>query len=379
MTGSGLLLKILRSRKSGNGDRARGRGRGSSPRGRGKVERSGTCPGSASAAPRSGPDIVVARSMTSPPARPQVSRSLLRPHRRPSVRWRRSGDPSPDTVQRSGRHGFPLDQPGPGRRPSLASEAVRPSAAGRFRSIDRRAARNPSREPRASAHAREVGPLLRVVLQGVQLLAAVARSDVVHPPGDQGLHRPLGGRLAALVREQLGLVRLHQQRLGRRGSLRRPGPRTGRASGRGTRRACSSPSRSTTVAGRSRRLTGSATTRPAGTAPGIDDHQRDLDELPVQAAPVEEQQVVAEVLAVVRGHDHQRVVEHPAPTAARRARRPAAGRDRRSRRRRGRWPSARRGRAAWSCRACSTAARPGGRARTTGGSRSPGPESSGTS
>ena len=46
---------------------------------------------------------------------------------------------------------------------------------------------------------------------------------------------------------------------------------------------------------------------------GIHDHQRHLDELPVQAAAVEEQEVIAQVLAVIRGDDHQRIVEHAAP------------------------------------------------------------------
>ena len=43
------------------------------------------------------------------------------------------------------------------------------------------------------------------------------------------------------------------------------------------------------------------------------DHQRHLHELTVQAAPVEEQEVIAQVLAVIRGDDHQGIVEHAAP------------------------------------------------------------------
>ncbi len=53
--------------------------------------------------------------------------------------------------------------------------------------------------------------------------------------------------------------------------------------------------------------------RPACREPlRIDDHEGDLDQLPIQAAPVEEEPVVAQVLPVVGGHDHHRVVEHPA-------------------------------------------------------------------
>src|ERR1700758_4969913 len=70
----------------------------------------------------------------------------------------------------------------------------------------------------------------------------------------------------------------------------------------------SGPSRSTTVAGISRRLTGSGSPPARRHGPGGHDHQRHLHELPVQAAAVEEQQVVAQVLAVIRGDDHQGVV-----------------------------------------------------------------------
>ena len=44
----------------------------------------------------------------------------------------------------------------------------------------------------------------------------------------------------------------------------------------------------------------------------VHDHQRDADQLPVEAATVREQEVIAEMLAVIRGDDDQRTVEHPA-------------------------------------------------------------------
>ena len=55
-----------------------------------------------------------------------------------------------------------------------------------------------------------VRPLLGVGLQGEEFLTPIARADVVHPAGDHPLHRPLGGRLAALVREIVGLAHLHE-------------------------------------------------------------------------------------------------------------------------------------------------------------------------
>ena len=73
-----------------------------------------------------------------------------------------------------------------------------------------------------------------------------------------------------------------------------------------------SPSRSTTVAGISRKLTGDAITRPSGTRLGIHDHQRHADHLPVQAASVEEQAVIAEMFAMIGRDDHQGIVENAA-------------------------------------------------------------------
>ena len=52
-------------------------------------------------------------------------------------------------------------------------------------------------------------------LKLVQLLESVGRADVVHSPGDERLHRALGGWLAALVREELRLSGLHEQRFSR--------------------------------------------------------------------------------------------------------------------------------------------------------------------
>ena len=138
-------------------------------------------------------------------------------------------------------------------------------AGGRLRSIDRRASRNPWRDSRASGKPATFIRSSGSASRAIQLLAPVARADVVHPPGDHRLHRPLGGRLAALVREQVGLLRLHEQRLELGGDSSSPGAQN-RASDRpGNAAPPSSPSRSRTVAGTSRRLTGSATTRPAGT------------------------------------------------------------------------------------------------------------------
>ena len=83
------------------------------------------------------------------------------------------------------------------------------------------------------------------------------------------------------------------------------------------------------MAGMSRRLTAEVTTRSAGTPLESDDHQRHLDELSIQATAVEEQDVIAEVLAVIRGDDHQGIVEHTAPLRAPGAGSPAADQDKR--------------------------------------------------
>ena len=72
------------------------------------------------------------------------------------------------------------------------------------------------------------------------------------------------------------------------------------------------PSRSTNVAGRSRRLTGSLTTRPAPELPGRNDHKRDMDFLAVQASAVAEEPVLAQLFTVIRRDDDQGVLEQAA-------------------------------------------------------------------
>ena len=67
------------------------------------------------------------------------------------------------------------------------------------------------------------------------------------------------------------------------------------------------------MAGRSRKLTGSATVRPAGIPflPTI--NSGTCTSCRYKLPPVEEQPVIAQVLAMIRSDDHQRILEHSPP------------------------------------------------------------------
>ena len=143
-----------------------------------------------------------------------------------------------------------------------------PVPVGRFRRIGRRYPRKPSRTCCTAARPATLECSSGSDFEGVQLLSPSADADVVHPPGDQRLHRALGGRLAALVREERRLVRLHEQRLGRwEGSWRARRPEPGeRPAGE-----CGVPPQPEQVDDRGRHVAQAhrlGTTRPAGTPLG---------------------------------------------------------------------------------------------------------------
>ena len=158
----------------------------------------------------------------------------------------------------------------------------------------------------------QVRSLLGIGFEVVQLFETVAGANVVQSSGNERFIGPLAAGSCPPLASKRGLP-VSMSRVSSAGpSLPCCGAENRSSDRPGNGEVPPRPSRSTTVAGMLRRLTGCETTRPAGAAPRIDDHQGNLNDLPVQATTVEKQHVITQMLAMVRGHDDQCVVEQAA-------------------------------------------------------------------
>ena len=202
--------------------------------------------------------------------------------------------------------------------------------------------------------------LARIVALVKQLLApirVVADVEII-PVGERDQRSANRGRATLTRVGRIGLGELGDRPNVRDSSGDRSGrrstPKTGQRPA-GKRCPSDRPTRSTIVAGRSRRLTTSRTTASRLAARRQNDHERHADFRTVKTLPVLEQTVLAQFFAVIGGDDHQGSVELTALFEGGRTTHPGTRRDKRGSCRRSLEPDLDTSGSIFACRSLSSA------------------------